>query len=81
MTLFTTKINWIDGKAAVTLTPEIMQAWGAKEGDYYELSLEGREVIARLLTESELEAKIRAVSDDVFSRRQSTYKKLAEGVR
>lgn len=81
MTLFTTKIIWVDGKATVTLTPEIMQAWGAKEGDYYELSVEGREVIVRLLTESELEAKIQVVSDDVFARRQSAYEKLAEGVK
>ncbi len=81
MKTFTTKITTIDGAAAVLLTPEILEAWGAQIGAIHEISVEGKRLIVRLLSANEFDEMVDSTTEEVFGRRRSAYEKLAEGVQ
>ena len=72
-------ITTIDGSAALLLPEGALKSLGVSVGDEVEIDIVEGKLILRSLDEWEREQKLRAVTDEVFARRQSAYQRLAEG--
>ncbi len=66
--------------AALFLTDEILNLLGISFGDEVEVSVADRKLVVRLPDEPERQRMVEKASDSVFRRRESVYRRLAEGV-
>lgn len=75
------QITSIDGSAALLIPEDALKSIGVQIGDEVDITVVGSKLILQSLNEAEREEKIRAITDRVFKRRQSAYRRLAEGPR
>ncbi len=76
-----TRIEKIGDSAALLLTDEMLKLLNIGFGDEVEVSAEGEcRLVIRSLNESERKRLIEKATDNVLRRRESVYRRLAEGV-
>jgi antitoxin component of MazEF toxin-antitoxin module len=76
-----TRIEKIGDSAALLLTDEMLKLLNIGFGDEVEVSADtDRTLVVRSLNESERKRLIEKATGNVFRRRESVYKRLAEGV-
>lgn len=77
----TGKLTIIDGKIVLPLTDEMLAGLGVEVGDEIEITIANRTLILAAVSEATHEATLKAIMEDLFVRRESLYRKLAEGVK
>ncbi len=74
------RIEKIGDSAALLLTDEMLNLLGIGLGDEVDVSISDRELVIRPRNELERRRMIEKATDNVFSRRESVYRRLDEGV-
>jgi antitoxin component of MazEF toxin-antitoxin module len=77
----TSKIAIIEGVPMVQLTTELLGVLGVEAGDEIEITIADQTLSLRATAEATRKAKMRAIMDELFVRRDSVYRQLAEGVK
>jgi antitoxin component of MazEF toxin-antitoxin module len=72
------KITTSGNSAALVVPREFLAQMGLKVGDEVELTMIDRTLVARAVAQVTRDKKVKAAVDDVFRRRRSTLKRLAE---
>lgn len=75
-----TRVEKVGDSAVLFLTDEILKLLSISFGDEVEVSIANRELIVRPLDESERQHMIEQATNNVFNRRETVYRRLAEGV-
>ncbi len=75
-----TRIEKIGDSAALLLTDEMLDSLGIDFGDEVEVTVADGRLVVQSLTESEPRHGIEKATENVFRRRESAYRRLAEGV-
>ena len=74
------QITKVGNSAALLLPEEFLSLIGIHLYDEVDVELADRKLIMRSLNEAERHQKIDEITNKVFERRKSAYKRLAEGV-
>ena len=72
------KITTSGNSAALVVPREFLAQMGVKVGDEVELTMIDRTLVARPVGQVARDEKVKAAVDDVFRRRRSALKRLAE---
>jgi len=72
------KITTSGNSAALVVPREFLAQMGVKVGDEVELTMIDRTLVARPIAQVARDKKVKAAVDDVFRRRRSALKRLAE---
>ena len=73
------RISTSGNSAALVLSQDVLGLMGIAVGDEVDLSLVDRTLVVRPVAEQEREQRVAGAVDDVFSRRRSLLRRLAEG--
>jgi putative addiction module antidote len=72
------KITTSGNSAALVVPREFLAQMGVKVGDEVELTMIDRTLVARAVAQVARDEKVKAAVDEVFRRRRSALKRLAE---
>ena len=72
------KITASGNSAALVVPREFLAQMGVKVGDEVELTMKDRTLVVRPVAQVARDEKVQAAADDVFRRRRSALKRLAE---
>lgn len=77
--MYQTPVVSVGTATAVVVPPEALSAVGMRSGDWVDVSVQGEQLVVRLLNPEERKQQFEAAVQDVVQRRHSAYQRLAQG--